>query len=155
MRNAPLVLTSFAAALVLAPSLAAQTDTTSAPPPPATADTGQPSAPRPHSNPDLITAEDIAAHPARNLYELVRSIRPAWLRGTAASNFYGHQSNPNYPDVHARFVVMQDGLRLGDVEELRRIRIETVGEVRYLDSREAVAHYGPSFGKGAILVTSK
>jgi hypothetical protein len=50
---------------------------------------------------------------------------------------------------------MHDGLRLGDLEELRRIPIETVGEVRYLDGREAVARYGGEFGKGAIVVTSR
>ncbi|HKP76106.1 MAG TPA: TonB-dependent receptor plug domain-containing protein [Longimicrobiaceae bacterium] len=149
MRNAPLVLASFAAALVLAPSLVAQTDTTSAAPP------GQHAAPRPHTNPNLITAEEIAAHPARNLYELVRSIRPAWLRGITASVTYGSQSDPNIPDIYARMLVMQDGLRLGEFDELRRIPVETVAEVRYLDGREAVARFGPSFGKGAILVTSK
>ena len=160
MRNTPLVLASFAAALVLAPSLAAQTDTTSAPPPAAdTAAAGarQPSAPRPrpNTNRNLITAEEIAAHPSRDLYELVRSIRPAWLRGTAATTTSYRSGNENIPDVHTRLVVMHDGLRLGELQELRRIPIATVGEVRYLDSREAVARYGGGFGGGAIVVTSR
>jgi outer membrane receptor for ferrienterochelin and colicin len=156
MRNTLLVLASFAAALVLAPSLAAQTDTTPAPPRPAaaTAGAGQPNAPRPRPNRNLITAEEIAEHPSRDLLELVRSLRPAWLRGNAASptNIRGNEA---FPDIRARLVVMHDGLRIGELEELRRIPIETVGEIRYLDGRDAVARYGGGFGRGAIEVTSR
>jgi hypothetical protein len=154
MRNTLPVLASFAAALVLAPSLAAQTDTTPPPPRPATATAGagRPEAPRPRPNRNLITAEEIAEHPSRDLYELVRSLRPAWLREeVATTSNIGHDS----PFVSARLVVMHDGLRIGDLEELGRIPIETVGEVRYLDGRDAVARYGGEFGRGAIVVTSR
>jgi hypothetical protein len=157
MRNTPLVLAAFTAALVLAPSLAAQTDTTSAPPATAPAGAGQPDAPRPRRRVDrnLITAEEIAAHPARDLHELVRAIRPAWLRAPAASTTDIRRGSENLPDVRARLVVMLDGARIGELEELRRIPITTVGEVRYLDSRDAVARFGGEFSGGAILVTSR
>lgn len=155
MRNTLPVLASFAAALVLAPSLAAQTDTTPAPPRPATATAGagRPDAPRPRPNRNLITAQEIAEHPSRDLYELVRSLRPAWLREDVAttSNTGGGESM----FVSARLVVMHDGLRIGGLEELRRIPIERVGEVRYLDGRDAVARYGGEFRLGAIVVTSR
>jgi outer membrane receptor for ferrienterochelin and colicin len=148
---------ALAASLLLAPALAAQSDSTPAQPAvPAAAATQPVPAARPRASRNLITAEEIAAHPARDLYELVRALRPVWMRGNAASITDIRRDPENgQRDIRARLVVMHDGSRMGELEELRRIPIETVGEVRYLDSRDAVARYGGEFSGGAILVNSR
>jgi hypothetical protein len=51
--------------------------------------------------------------------------------------------------------VYVDGMRRGDVQELRSIPLEQVAEIRYLPAEEAVVRYGSDLPFGAIEVTTK
>jgi hypothetical protein len=143
LRAAALII---AALLALASPAAAQTDTTAHAPPPATP------TPRARRNPKLITAEEIAAHPARDAYELVRALRPTWLRPTTAGPV-GTQGMEAATMLEP--VVFRDGSRMGGLAELRNIPAESISELRFLDGREAMDRWGQGNSAGAILVTSR
>jgi hypothetical protein len=111
-------------------------------------------APRPvRKNPDRIAAEEIAARPtARDAWELIRTLRPAWLHSHEERQVVTDDNpleNRNY-----RTVVLRDGQRLGWIEELRTIQISAIGEIRHYAAREAVERWGLAYGGGAILILS-
>lgn len=119
-------------------------------PPPAPTDTAHAAAPatpaapavRVRHNPDLITAAEIDGTTASDALNLVQRLRPQWLRARAAS--------PG--DV---VVVYVNGGRLGSAAELRNLKAETIGEMRYVRSEEAVARYGMGHSAGVILVSMR
>jgi hypothetical protein len=97
---------------------------------------------QPRRNANVITAEEIAQHPsATDAYDLIRMLRPAWLR-------LRYQA----PPAGASLTVVRDGQRLGPVEELRHLQLADLGELRYYDSRDARDRWG--FQGGAIQVLS-
>ena len=101
----------------------------------------------PRRSRDLITADEIAAHPARDAYDLVQRMHPEWLRGHAsATNVYG-RTDP--------VMVFVDGVQAGTVAELRGLKAEAVGEMRFVASEEAVARWGTGHSAGVIMVTSR
>jgi hypothetical protein len=95
---------------------------------------------------NLISAQDISGHPSANAYELVRALHPQWLRGRG-------QTSLTLSGGGVR--VYQDGQPVGGAEALRRITSESIGELRFVDSREAVLRWGADDGGGAILVTTR
>lgn len=124
-----------------------------APAPAGTQEPGaQASAPRrertraPRVRRDLITREEIAASGATNLYEVVQRLRPAWMRGTSASNLRGGGTS---------VVVYQGNTPLGGLEALRQLTTGYAASLRYLEGTEA-SNTLPGLGSrrvaGAIVV---
>lgn len=74
---------------------------------------------------DLITAEEIQANPSPNAYELVRKLRPTWLRGRGVTSLRD-------PVAAGAIVVYLDESRFGGVEALRQISTSGVRSIRYL-----------------------
>jgi hypothetical protein len=104
---------------------------------------GDSAAPRADRN--LITAEEIAsAERAGSAYDVVRALRPNWLRGRSP----GTVQNPGGGAV----VVYVDDLRVGGVEHLRSLPSNTISSMRYLDSGNATTRFGTGHMGGAILV---
>ena len=103
-------------------------------------------------NPDFITREDIVANTAfANAMEIIRQIRPRWLRaargqGTATFGSGGSAVEP---------VVFLDGVRFGGLGSLRDISLTNVVHMDYLDSREAPTLYGTGYMGGAIQVVTR
>lgn len=111
------------------------------------------------TNRDRITAEEIQASQESNLYEVVESLRPRWLRarGTDAMRPGGTMQTPEgNVDVitPAAVVVYVDGVRRGDIRALRSIPTSGVTALQYLDAREATTRFGSGHTAGAILVTT-
>src|SRR3954453_14098888 len=153
--------TAFALAAVLGAALlarpaAAQTawPGPARPPPPAAAQTtdsaaaATPAAPahRTHRDRNLLTPEDWAGRNDTDAYALVRSLRPAWLRGSR-----GASSNAEATPV----VVYRDGVKMGNHSELRSIPTLQIREIRYLDAMAATQRFGMDHSGGAILVTTQ
>jgi hypothetical protein len=94
----------------------------------------------------VVTAEELAAQPMNNLYDALQRLRPRWLveRGTTT---LGTGGNP--------VVVYLDNQRMGGVEELRNILLQTVHQVRYRDAADATTRYGTGHASGAIEITTK
>ena len=102
----------------------------------------QAAAARVRRNPNLIIAAEIDGTAASDALNVVQRLRPQWLRGRAATK-------------GDRVMVYVNGGRLGTAGELRTMRAETIGEMRYVQSEEAVARYGMGHSAGVILVTMR
>ena len=92
-------------------------------------------------NQNLITAEEIQTVDAATAMDVVRRLRPNWLR------FLGERVGSP--------VVYLDGGRRGEPSTLAHILIDNVQDIRYLSAPDATQRYGTGHTAGAILVTSK
>lgn len=92
-------------------------------------------------------------------YDAVQRLRPRFLRGRAGSLGTRGASDPmsrtSSADDGSAVLVYLDGARLGGTEELRRIPVESVREIRYLAGRDATTKYGTGHGAGVIEVDSR
>ncbi|HWP38666.1 MAG TPA: hypothetical protein VNL18_14055 [Gemmatimonadales bacterium] len=91
----------------------------------------------PRRNSPVITAEEIAAASGSSAYDVVRQLRPAWLV-TRGGN--------------AEPVAYVDGTRYGSLEDLRNVAVDTIREIRWMDSRDATTRYGTGHQAGVIEV---
>lgn len=96
---------------------------------------------------DIITADEISTASGQTVFEVVRALRPAWLRRSRPTAMM--QQN------ESELLVYVDGARFGDVESLRQIAPSTVQNIRYYSSSAAQAKFGPGNLQGAIEVTTK
>lgn len=116
---------------------------------------------RPDRN--ILTAKQLEEARGSNLYNVIRSLRPEWLRtrgtgsmrettrGSAEGMSGGIQiEQAGIPAIRA---YLDDSL-LGDVEELRSVDPGMVGEARFLSPAEATQRYGAGHIHGAIAVST-
>jgi hypothetical protein len=142
--------TLLAACIAAAAATSASAQTT---PPPAPADSAAPApaAPRPERtrrDPDLITTAEIQAASVNDALDLVMRLRPRWLRGHAGTTtMSGAAADP--------VIVYVNGSRLGIARELRAIKAESISEMRFIRSEDAVMRYGVGHSSGVILVTPR
>lgn len=105
-------------------------------------------------DPNVITAEEIAANPTTNAYDLIQRLRPNFLRtrgavhGTAAP---GGASGFEAVDV----AVYLDDTRVGGSEQLRQMGTSDIREIRYYSSSEATTKWGTGNTAGAIQVITR
>jgi hypothetical protein len=101
-------------------------------------------APRPRS--DVITQAELENAGVRNLYEAVERLRPRWLTVRSGMRSF---------NTETEVVVYQDQVYLGNQDELRRLGIDGVFEIRYVDGATAKATL-PGIGdrhvQGAIVI---
>lgn len=98
-----------------------------------------------------LTADEIAEVSALTAYEAVELARRQWLRprslrAGATSAMGSDLAGP---------VVYLDGVRVGTLEELRRLRADAVAEMEYLSPSDATNRFGTNHDSGAILVTTR
>jgi len=84
---------------------------------------------------------------AATVYQAIERLRPEWLLSRGPTSFT--DSSPTAPSV---FV---GGSHLGDVEYLRRLRVDDVSHVRYFESGEASVRFGMGHPRGVIDVVMK
>jgi len=136
----PLLATCVAAACVCGRAAAQTSPPADSAAPPATVPARR--APR---NPNVITAAEFEGQGTTNAYELIRRLRPRWIRLSAA----------DYAAHRDQVWVYLDGTRLGQLDELGRISSESIGEIRFVPGDEAVQRWGWGYSAGAILITSR
>lgn len=95
---------------------------------------------------DLITSEEIAEASGTNAYQIVRQLRPAWLRGRGAQSVNAEASLP---------VVYVHQMRYGDVSTLRDFARGDLVELRFVDAATATTRYGTGHGGGVIEVVTR
>jgi hypothetical protein len=100
---------------------------------------------RPRGNPDLITRDQIEVASAQNAFELVRQVRPQWLRGRGPTSI---QSG----DVPLPIVYVGE-MRHGELESLRVFELSALQELRYISATAATTRYGSGHSGGVIRVT--
>jgi hypothetical protein len=123
---------------------------------------GPPPPPQPMGRPvrdmELLTAEEIRASHQVNMYTVISSLRPGWLRTRAAAGG-GHQPTGaeravpgalNAEEVET--VVYVDMTRMGGRAELRDIGASGVDSARFVPGFQAVRRWGYDHREGAILI---
>lgn len=101
--------------------------------------------PRVHHDRNALTEEEIAERHDANAYELVRALRPGWLRGSRGAS--GLNPDP--------VTVLRDGMPMGSLEALRDMPLESVKEMHFYDAMEATQRWGTGHTAGAIVVTTR
>lgn len=119
---------------------------------------------RPRPDRNVLGRTQIASAGARNVYELISTLRKEWLvpRGTnsfretargVGSGMGGGarlQSTPGQASV----VVYMDGVRLGEIERMREILTDGIMEIRFIEPQEAAYRYGAGHTHGVILLNT-
>jgi hypothetical protein len=96
---------------------------------------------------DPITQAQMEELTVSNAHEAVQRLRPAWLRHRGAASL--QDPTPSLP------VVYVDGSRRGSIEELERISVSDVEEIRYLPARDATTRFGTGHAAGVIEVRTR
>lgn len=95
------------------------------------------------SNRNLLTNEEIQQTRGYNsAYEIIRNLRPHWLRKRGRQSIYNEGT----------IVVYLDDMKYGDPEMLREIRAENVRSIQFLSAAQASSRFGLDHTHGAILV---
>ena len=104
---------------------------------------------------NVISAEEIAKSSASNAYDLIKTLRPQWLRARGISTGMPDPSGGGVSDPGGGIAVYVDGARQGGLDQLENIGAERVQELRYLSANDATQKYGTGHTQGAIEVTTK
>jgi hypothetical protein len=103
---------------------------------------------RSRPDPDLINREEIMSVDARNLYDVVRRLRPLWINANrrAGERSFG---------LSTEIVVYQGQMYLGDIDTLRQWSPSAAYSLEWLDASTASATL-PGLGSrhvsGAIVI---
>ncbi|MHC4149455.1 MAG: hypothetical protein ACYSR5_08220 [Planctomycetota bacterium] len=96
---------------------------------------------------DRVLAEEIRSSTANNAYELIKILRPHWLRSRGVRSIeYSRASSP---------IVYIDDIRIGEIDNLESIAVEHIVEIRYLVASDASIRLGRNHAGGAILITMR
>jgi hypothetical protein len=114
--------------------------------------------PRPDSN--VITREQIEASNAQNMYDVIQSVRPTWLRtrgtqsfrenATAGGSGTGAGATVEVTPGTGTIVVYLDNSRLGDLTALRQVSPQSVGSAQWYTPAAATTKWGGGHTHGAI-----
>lgn len=97
-----------------------------------------------NANANLITLEEIEAAHQPDLFDVVRALRPNWLRPYSATVQNGQDTGVS---------VYVDNQRVGGVEVLRDMTSTTATGLRYYSPSEAQSRFGLGNLQGVIQVT--
>jgi hypothetical protein len=108
----------------------------------------------PVTNRSSITAEEIRTSSARTPTELLRALRPQWLRSRGLDMLrVGTDSLLNEDPLTARGVrVYLNGGLLGGLEALDQVSLYTLTGVQFLGAAAATLRWGAGHNDGAILL---
>jgi hypothetical protein len=103
--------------------------------------------------PNLISLEEIeqVRNEATNAYDIVKRLRPQFLRGRGANSF----GNAAGGSSMATPKLVVDGSPVGDISMLNQIPASNVREIRYLSSSDATTQFGTGYDGGAVVVMTR
>jgi hypothetical protein len=100
---------------------------------------------------DRIGRETIARSTATDVYQLIQSERPAWIRARAGVT--ARIADDSLED--APIMAYVDNVRLGTLQDLATVPTHGVTEVRRLSARDATQRFGTGHARGAIVVSTR
>ena len=96
----------------------------------------------------VITRAEVEASEAANVYDLVRNVRPEWLR-TRGIHTQGQAMGEE------TIVIYMDNARLGEPETMRTVTLGPVQYIRFFTPAEATQRWGAGHLLGAILISTQ
>jgi hypothetical protein len=106
-----------------------------------------------------IVREEIDASSASNAFELIRGIRPVWLRTRGIRSLRADtiRRGEQFTAVprQGEIWVYVDGIRLGNQETLRQVSTDEIEGLQFLDPPQATTRFGTGHTHGAILITRR
>ena len=93
---------------------------------------------------ELITREQIEKNHFTTAYEAVESLHSNWLRQKGTDSF----------TTPSEVVVYVNANRVGGIDALKNIAVQTIASIRHFDGLTASARWGVGHGQGVILVTT-
>ncbi|MGH7700716.1 MAG: hypothetical protein ACREMJ_09410 [Gemmatimonadales bacterium] len=98
---------------------------------------------RPPGPRNVILEEEVRRAPGNNLYDIVRTLRPEWLR-----------TSPTVlrPGAEGEIIVYLERTRMGGLSVLRSLQPGDVVLIRYYSPSEAMGEFGPGHLHGAIQI---
>ena len=103
-------------------------------------------------SPDRLTTAEILSSNATNAYELIRRLRPQWLRAPGGGSISGGVVQ------NQTILVYLDGHRVGDLNALSTISVTGVTSMQWLDAARAptvLNDIPPGAIAGAILIKTQ
>jgi hypothetical protein len=97
---------------------------------------------------NVITEAEVSASHESNAFDLIRSLRPLFLKSRGRSSINSSSSN-EYATVYV------DGQQYGDLSTLRSIASAQIREIRYYSASDAMTKFGMQAGGGAIEILTK
>lgn len=107
-----------------------------------------------------IGRSEIRGTDASDVYALIQSIRPEWLRDRGVQSWsesargHGDEEGVSVTPGRDRILVYLDDLRLGGVDELRSIAPTDIDHLQFIGPREATYRYGTGHSHGVILLST-
>jgi len=103
-----------------------------------------------------ITEQEIRTSSARSISELIRRLRPLWLRSRGRDVLQLDTLDVNRDPLEARGVrVYLNGALLGGLDAMDQVAVDALTGVAFLDANAAVLRYGAGNRDGAILLTTR
>lgn len=102
----------------------------------------QPAEGAPRGDRNVLTQQEMLDKHFQTAYEAVSALRDHWLQSIKVESF----SRPSQVWVY------QDNVRLGDVESLRNVPVNTILSIRHFNANEATARWGVGHAAGAIYI---
>jgi hypothetical protein len=96
---------------------------------------------------NLVTATELRAATATNLYDFIQSQRPRWLERTHAAVFR--------PEQVTTVAVFVDNQYFGGPDALRQLATGAASELRYYGPSEAEMRFGVGYKNGVIQVITR
>lgn len=95
-----------------------------------------------HSNPNIITQEEIAASNAATAYDLIARLRADFLHDRGPTSLL-------LPNRRQPVVFLRDQL-YGEIDQLRDFRSSDLAEIRFYPGPDAVTKFGTQYSGGVI-----
>jgi hypothetical protein len=103
-----------------------------------------------------ITEQDIRISTARTVTELIRRLRPQWLRSRGRDVLQLDSLHVGHDPLAAQGVrVYLNGELLGGLDAMDQIAVDALTGISFLDANAAVLRYGTGNKDGAILLTTR
>jgi outer membrane cobalamin receptor len=96
---------------------------------------------------NVILSEEISQVDNATALDVVQRLRPHFLQRRGPTSIRAQESS--YP------VVYIDGLRRGDINELRQIPAGTIERIEYVSAADATTRWGTGHVAGVISVTTR
>jgi len=95
---------------------------------------------------NYLSYEEIQQSNTSNAYDLIRKLRQHWLYGRGRKTIQHEVAN--YPMVY------MNNLKYGNINSLWEVSVESIKEIRFLNSGDATLKFGIDHSGGAILITT-